>query len=208
MARKNAIEDSQGGTVKKSGNVERQINPPDCEAPGSANGTDELAAAASHAKRQNDAKKPLKPKDIDPSQYVTVRNGFQGRLVYKSKRTGERYVWESFGDEQDMELGELRNARNSNKKFFINNWFMFDEPWIIDYLGMAQYYKHAVSINDFDKIFDKPAAEVEAIVSSMSEGQKKSVAYRAKQLIGSGGIDSNKTIAALERSLGVELVER
>ena len=28
-------------------------------------------------------KKPLIPKDVDPNQYVTVRNGFQGRLVYK-----------------------------------------------------------------------------------------------------------------------------
>ena len=83
--------------------------------------------------QQEAEKKPLVPKDIDPSQYVTVRNGFQGRLVYKSKRTGERFVWDSFGAEQDMELSELRNARNSNKKYFINNWFMFDEPWIVDY---------------------------------------------------------------------------
>ena len=46
---------------------------------------------------------------------VTVRNGFQGRLVYKSKRTGERFVWDSFGAEQDMEMSELRNARELNK---------------------------------------------------------------------------------------------
>ena len=44
-----------------------------------------------------DKKRPMIPKDIDPNQIVTVRNGFQGRLVYKSKRTGERFVWDSFG---------------------------------------------------------------------------------------------------------------
>ena len=152
-------------------------------------------------------KKPLVPKDIDPNQIITVKNGFQGRLVYKSKRTGERFVWDEFGAEQDMELSELRNARNSNKKYFINNWFMFDEQWIAEYLGLSQYYKFAIPISEFDKFFEKPAAELEKALDKLSKGQKQSVAYRARQLISEGAIDSNKTIATLEKCLGVELVE-
>ena len=66
-------------------------------------------------------KKAIVAKDIDPNQYVVVRNGFQGRLVYISKKTGERFVWDGFGSEQEMELRELKNARNSYKKFFENN---------------------------------------------------------------------------------------
>ena len=107
-----------------------------------------------------------------------------------------------------MEISELKSARNSNKKYFINNWFMFDEPWIVDYIGMGQYYKFAVSIQDFDKLFEKPVAELEKAIAKMSDGQKKSVAYRAKQLIAEGGIDSNKTITTLEKCLGTELIER
>ena len=147
-------------------------------------------------------------KEVDPNQYVTVRNGFQGRLVYVSKKTGEKYVWDAFGDEQDMELGELKRARSSAKKHFINNWFMFDEPWVVDYLGLGQYYKGAVKIEDFDKIFALPADKIPEAVSGMSAGQKRSAAYRARQLIAEGAIDSNKAITALEESLGVELVER
>jgi hypothetical protein len=168
------------------------------------------AAAPTELKQETSRaaeKRPLVPKDIDPHTIITVRNGFQGRLVYRSKKTGERFVWDSFGAEQDMEIGELRNARNSNKKYFINNWFMFDEPWIVDYIGMSQYYKFAIAISDFDKLFEKPVAEIERAVSKLSDGQKKSIAYRAKQLIANGGIDSNKTIATLEKCLGVELVE-
>lgn len=153
-------------------------------------------------------KKPIIPKDVDPTQIITVKNGFQGRLVYKSKRTGERFVWDEFGAEQDMELGELRNARNSNKKYFINNWFMFDEPWVVDYLGMGKYYKFSISIDGFDALFEKPTAEIEKTISKLSDGQKKSIAYRAKQLIADGGIDSNKTISTLEKCLGTELIER
>ena len=166
------------------------------------------AAERPAAEVSETTKKPVVPKEIDPNQIITVRNGFQGRLVYKSKRTGERWSWESFGAEQDMELSELKNARNSNKKYFINNLFMFDEDWVIDYLGMRQYYKNSLNIQDFDQLFKKPVGEIEDIISKLSEGQRKSVAYRAKQLIAEEEIDSNRVINTLEKCLGVELVER
>lgn len=147
-------------------------------------------------------------KAFDPNQIVTVRNGFQGRLVYKSPKTGERYVWDGFGAEQDMEVSELRAARSSAKKYFINNWFMFDDPEIVEYLGMTQYYKFALDIDGFDSLFDKSPEDINKIIARLSNGQKKSVAYRAKQMIATGGIDSNRVIRALENALGVELIER
>lgn len=151
---------------------------------------------------------PIVAKDIDIHQYVTVRNGFQGKLVYISPKTGEHFVWDGFGAEQEMELLELRNAKNSAKKFFQNNWFMFDEDWVVDYLGLKQFYKHAVKIDDFDTIFKESPAEIKNIVTALSDGQKRSVAYRAKMLIAEGEIDSNKAINALEEALGIELIER
>lgn len=147
-------------------------------------------------------------KEIDPSQYVVVRSGYQGRLTYKSSRTGEKFRWPEFGSDQEMELRELRNAKSAHKKFFINNWFMFDEPWVIDYLGVGQYYKNAINIDHFDEIFTLSPDEIKSRVCALSPGQRKSVAYRARVLISEGEIDSNKVIAALEETLGVELVER
>lgn len=152
--------------------------------------------------------KPIVVKDIDPEQYVIVRNGFHGKLIYKSSRTGERFAWESFGDEQEMQLRELRNAKNTSKKFFINNWFMFDEAWVIDYLGVGQFYKNAISIEHFDDVFKKPASELKKVIAGMSNGQKKSLTYRAIEMISTGEIDSRKTIAALEEALGVDLIEK
>lgn len=97
---------------------------------------------------------------------------------------------------------------NSNKKYFINNWFMFDEPWVVDYLGMSKFYKFSISIEGFDSLFERPVTEIEETIAKLSDGQKKSIAYRAKQFIAEGGIDSNKTITTLEKSLGTELIER
>lgn len=160
--------------------------------------------------KENTETRPIVPKEVDPNQIIIVRNGHQGRLIYESPRTHERFKWESFGDEQEMELREIRNAKSSAKKFFINNWFMFDEEyaWVIDYLGLKQYYKNAISLEDFDEIFQKKPDEIKNIVSKLSIGQKKSIAYRARHLIANEEIDSHKVISALEKALGVDLIEK
>ena len=153
---------------------------------------------------------PIVAKEIDIHEYITVKSGCQGKLIYKSPRTGEKFVWEDFGDEQEIELQELKNAKSSGKKFFENNWFMFDaeNDWVIDYLGLRQFYRNALTLDNFDYLFKKNPAEMTKVIAGLSNGQKRSVAYRARQLIESGEIDSNKAISALEKALDTELIER
>ena len=168
--------------------------------------------AAKSAAEKAPAAEPEKiiPKEIDLHQYVTVKNGFHGVLVYKSARTGEVFIWPEFGAEQEMELQELRNAKNASKMFFANNWFMFGDEykWVIDFLGLGQYYRYAVDVDGFDEIFKQTPQAIRKIVREMSDGQKKSLMYRASDLIASGEIDSRKVIAVLEDALGIDLIEK
>lgn len=166
-------------------------------------------AATAKVDAESTPKEKITPKEIDIHQYITVFNGFQGKLVYVSKRTGEKFVWDSYGTSQEMELLELRNAKSSSKKFFEYNWFMFneDDSWVVDYLGVGRFYKNAISIGEFDDIFTLPLDKLKSVLGDMSRGQLKSVHYRANQLIKSGEIDSRKVISVLEEALGVELVE-
>lgn len=146
-------------------------------------------------------------KEYQPTTFVTVRNGFSGTLIYKSKRTGETFVWDDFGDEQDIELQELKNAKNSSKIFFENNWFLIDDPNILAYLGVDRFYKNALAFDNFDDLFEMSPDEIGERISQLSKGQKQSVEFRARQLIVDGTIDSRKVITALEKSLGVQLIE-
>ena len=144
---------------------------------------------------------------FQPDDFVTVRNGFQGKLVYKSSKTGEKYTFDGFGDEHEMEIQELKKAKNDSKKFFANNWFLIDDPEVIDYLGVREYYKDALTYEEFDKLADMTAEEIAERLSRVSEGQKMSVAHHAKKMVMDGKIDSMKAIAALEKGLGVTLIE-
>lgn len=172
------------------------------------NVADDTKTMAEEAENAANNEQKVVPKEIDPTSYVVVRNGFHGKLVYRSSRTGEKFRWSEYGDEQEIELRELKNAKNSNKKFFANNWFMFDEAWVLDYLGVRQFYKNAVRIEDYDKIFDKSPAEMRKILLDMNKAQKRSASYRAVELIKEGKIDSLKKINTIEEALGIELIEK
>ena len=150
------------------------------------------------------------PEHIEPTDIIMVRNGFSGKLVYVNPRTQERFAWDSFGDEVEMELRELRNAKGSQKAFFENNWFMFDDEysWIIPYLGVTKYYDNALSIDEIEKIFTKAPATIRRICDELNEGQRESVVHMARAKYALGEIDSLKTIGALEEGLGINLTER
>lgn len=146
--------------------------------------------------------------ELSPNDIVTVKNGYQGKLIYKSRKTGERFIWESFGDEQDIELSELKQARNSYKAFFENNWFLIDDPDVIEYLNVDKFYRNALKYDEFESFFEKPVSEIKNIISKLSKGQKQSVAYRARKLVAQDAIDSLKVIEALEEGLSITLIDR
>ena len=146
-------------------------------------------------------------KDLNPNTIVTVYNGYHGKLVYTSKKTGETLVWSEIGGEQDMELQELKNAKNSSKVFFERNWFLIDDPEILEYLGVEKYYKNSLTSDTLNELFEKSASEIEEVVTKLPEGQKKTVAYLAKQRIADESLDSLNIIRILEKALSVQLIE-
>ena len=87
---------------------------------------------------------------------------------------------------------------------------MFDDEfdWVIDYLGVRAFYKNSIGIDNFDEIFSMKPADLGKMLDGMSEGQKRSVSYRARQLLAEGEIDSMKVVETLEKSLGIDLVEK
>lgn len=152
--------------------------------------------------------KQMKTIDVDLHQPIPVISGFHGLLHYNA-RSGETLMWTQFGDIQYIELGELRNAKGSAKNFFVNNWFMFDEDyqWVIDFLGLRQCYENTLNMEQIENLYEMTATEIEEKFAGLPQGQKQSIAFAAREMIEDGRIDSRKVVAALEKSLGIRLVE-
>lgn len=147
------------------------------------------------------------PKRINPSKLIEVKNGFNGRLIFENKRTGEVYTWESFGDILDIPFTDLKYAKASQKDFFVRNWFLIDDEDVIEALGVKRFYEHALTEEEFDTLFDLSPSEITSRLSELSDGQKKSLSYKVRKLYSEGKIDSLRVINAFEHSLGINLKE-
>jgi replicative DNA helicase len=165
--------------------------------------------------KQTDNKPVNTKKKIPLDTNISCKSAVRGTLTYLSKRmAGYQVVWNDFGDEEFLDLQELISMRNTDLRFFKDNWIIIDDSEgytaqeIMDYIKVSQYYNKDVNIDNFDSLFNEKPDKIKETVSKMSSGLKETVAIRAKQLYNSGNLYDLRCIKALEESLGVELEVR
>lgn len=147
-------------------------------------------------------------KTLPPEAIISVINGFQGKLIAQNRRTHEEFVWEEFGDVQDLTFADVKSIYSTDKAFFANNWFLFEDTLVLEVLNAEKYYTNALTVEDFETLFDKTSSEIKDIVAKLNHSQKMSVCYKARNAVANNEIDSLSVITALEDSLGVKLVDR
>ena len=173
----------------------------DAEAKASKSDKEETSAVAK--KIQSSMRIPL-------DTIVPVICNTVGGAFYSSKKImGYTVEWEDIGSVEYMELGELSSMKNTDKRFFEDNWIVFDDTEeyttseLYDFLKVSKYYKNVLTPDNIDEIFTYPKDEIVKTISTLSRGMKETVAVRAKQKLDENTLDKN-IIDILESSLGIQ----
>lgn len=142
---------------------------------------------------------------------VPVTSIMNGKLSYSSKKiTGYVIEWDSYGSTEYMELSELVSMRNTDRRFFEDNWIICEDTEdytsseIYDFLKVTKFYKYIYTPDEIDDFFKLSTIDAIKAVSLLSRGMKDCIATKAQELITSGKLDSNNMIDALSESLKVE----
>ncbi len=142
---------------------------------------------------------------------VPVTCNVQGGAIYVSKKLiGHIVVWDEYGSTEYVELSELVAMRNSDRRFFQDNWIVCEDTsdytavQIYSFLKVSQYYEHVFTPENIDSIFDESPKNIIKMIAPLSAGMKNTIATRAKIKIDAKEIDSNSKIEALEAVLGIE----
>ena len=142
---------------------------------------------------------------LAPKQKIPLDGG---KLVYESKRLrGYSEVWHEFGEEIPMEMAELYSMKNTDRKFFTENWIEVDMAVLRD-LQMDRFYQNAMTVDEINNMFELNADELVSKVSNMSMALRNSIGIKAMEMIEDGRLSNVKTINALEKALNCELYER
>lgn len=147
-------------------------------------------------------------KQYDLHDLVSIRNMTAGALIYKSNRNlGYLVEWAEYGDEQPMEVLELKNMLASQRGFFERNWIWIDDPVLVEELGIGKYYKHMLSPEQVDALFDEDVDVMIQKIESLHSDMRNTVRVVAKKKIADGEITSYTIIQALQKYFGESLTE-
>jgi len=142
---------------------------------------------------------------------VPVTCNVQGGAAYTSKKINGYIVeWDEYGSTEYMELSELVSMRNTDRRFFEDNWVVCEDTedykamQIYDFLKVAKYYANVFTPENIDTIFNETPKQIIKIISTLSEGMKGTIVTRAKIKVDAKEIDSNSKIEALETALDVK----
>lgn len=157
------------------------------------------------------AKRIQETKRIPLDTLVPVICNVPGGLIYVSKKImGYSVKWEDIGSVEYMELSELSTMKNTDKRFFTDNWVVFDDTdeytaeQLYDFLKMSKYYKNVLTADMIDELFTWNKDKIAKKIAVLSHGMKETVAVRARQRLDEGTLDKN-IIDTLESTLGIRL---
>lgn len=156
----------------------------------------------------NQTKTTKKPVKVKLDEFVDVQSCVVGKLVWKSKKTGYKLTWDSYGDINPMQVSDLLDMRNEAKYMFIANWVILlgdRAESILDYLQVAKYYKDVLSPEDLEEIITGDPKELATALKTMKDSAKNALVYKARQLYRDGELDSTKTIKAIREATGVDI---
>ena len=133
-----------------------------------------------------------------------------GGAIYISKKTmGYTVEWEDMGSIEYMELGELASMRNTDRRFFEDNWIVLDDTdeytamQLYDFLRVSKYYKSIFTPETIDELFTYSKDKIVKTIATLSKGMKETIAVRAKQKLDENTLDKN-IIDILESSLEIQ----
>ena len=152
------------------------------------------------------------PLDVEVPCVCNVKGG----LIYTSTRNGGMNAeWSEFGELQYLDIRELLLMRNSQKRFFNDNWISLKDTddgeytadEIYKFLRVDDKYGDFYDADNIESFFDLNEEQMADKVSKMSRGMKDLVSVMALDKIENDEIDSVKKRRAIIKVLGLEISE-
>lgn len=148
-------------------------------------------------------------KKIPLNTEVACTNLTNGKLIYISKKQlGYQVIWENPNDVEYIELSELVSMRNSQRAFFENSWIGIDDPDIIKFLKVEQYYKNVINLDNITAFLDLPNEEIARKLENMSNGFRENIKSKVVDMINNDEIDSIKKVKFLKETFGLNDISK
>lgn len=154
---------------------------------------------------------PTKPKATKASLYqdrtreIPVRSCINGRVIYKSKKTGVTYKWLEKGTYEILTIDEVLNMESQSQKFLHSPWLMVDDEEVIEAFNLQELYDLVAKVEDIDSFITISLGEQKQIYNKLPKTLQNQVYNHIYNKVETGEIDSKSKIRELEELVQMEL---
>lgn len=124
-----------------------------------------------------------------------------GRVVYKSKKTGDVYKWLSTGDDDYFTVEELLSMDNQSPKFLRTPFLLIDDEEVVEALGLTELYKYIERVQDLETFFDLPLDDIIETCENLPKSFRTSLASVVNKKVEEQELRDIRVIRKLEELL-------
>lgn len=130
-----------------------------------------------------------RPATLDKRWLKTVKDrevrvtSCYGRVIYKSKKTGEIFKWLETGDDQYFTVQDVLDMDNQSHKFLRTPWLLIDDEEVVEAMGLTKMYSYISRLEDIDGFLASPLDEIEEVCQNLSKGYKNNLARIVNQKV-------------------------
>jgi len=146
-----------------------------------------------------------KNRKINDHDLIPVMNGVIGGLYYHSERTNKSWNFESFGQEDTMEYGELITMRNKYPSYLKECRLIVLDEEVQREFGLVELYDNVITPENVEEVFLKPYDEIVNLIDVLSQGSLQTFIEKAKEKYNNGSLDSMRLIKYIENKFGFHL---
>lgn len=147
------------------------------------------------------------PKSFQLTDMIMCKSVTFGRLIYTSKKTGLSYVWEDYGDIQEVQYSDLLALKSSRSAFLFKPYFVIENEDLINIWAkdFEKMYSIIALISNMDEFLSSDTSVVEKTLSELPDGLKNTVQNYAADMIRRGELDSVSMIQMIDNTLNCNL---
>lgn len=141
---------------------------------------------------------------------VPVTCNTEGGATYIPRgNPGDIITWAEIGVTEYMELSELVKMRNTDRRFFVDNWIILEDTDdytaddLYKFLKVDKFYQNVMTPDDIEALFEMDANEIKSVIDGLSVGMRETIAIKAKVMYDNNTLNLN-IVRALEQALGVK----
>jgi hypothetical protein len=142
---------------------------------------------------------------VNRDDLVTIMNTTTGRVLYNSKKTGAEWVFNDYGDTDEIEVSELITMKNAHPRYLKEPWLLVLDDDVVDYLGLSQLYENVLNPDELDQFFKLHEDQMKSIIEKAPRGIRQLIVSVANLKIANKSFDSLSKINLIEETFKIEL---